>query len=117
MTETQKPDADSVARIILLMYGVLKNGNPFWIYVAVKPSKYKQFQDDQKAGTVDLVNFDKYGELVISGEGKSPPDDVTIKVAELYQTDPASFFQPVDPEEEVAKRVEKAAKKAEDDKK
>lgn len=111
MTDVSTPDADSVARIILLMYGVLKNDNPFWIYVAIKPSKYKEFQEVQQNGAIDLLNFEKFGELIISGEGQRPPDDVTLKVAELYQTDPASFFQPVDTEAEVAKRVEKASKK------
>lgn len=109
-TEPKKPDADQVARIILLMYGRLKNNNPFWIYVAVKPSMYKDFQAAQKDGSIDLLNFEKFGELIVSGEGQTPPDEITLKVAQLYQTDPSKFFTPMDPEAEVQKRVDEAAK-------
>jgi len=74
--------------MIVLMYGALENGNPFWVYVAVKPSRYQTMLKEQKEGTLDLYNFESYGEIIIAGDGKSPPDEVTLKVAEVYQTPP-----------------------------
>lgn len=75
-------------RTIVLVYGLLENGNPFWVFVAVKPSQYQQFIAAQKDGTLNLYQFAPYGEIIVSGIGKSPPDEITIKVAEMYQTDP-----------------------------
>lgn len=78
-------------RTIVLVYGLLENGNPFWVFVAVKPSQYNAFITAQKDGSLNLYEFAPYGEIIVSGEGKSPPDEVTIKVAEMYQTDPAKL--------------------------
>jgi len=78
-------------RTIVLVYGLLENGNPFWVFVAVKPSQYNAFITAQKDGSLNLYEFSEYGEIIVSGEGKSPPDEVTIKVAEMYQTDPAKL--------------------------
>lgn len=108
VTQNTAPGAtnpDDVARVIVLIYGLLEESRPFWCYVAVKPSKYQAFLDEQKAGTLNLFEFGKYGEIIISGEGSNPPDEVTLKVAEVYQTDPRKFFEPVDPDKEVAERV------------
>ncbi|MDX1975153.1 MAG: hypothetical protein SFT92_05705 [Rickettsiales bacterium] len=105
MTEL-KPNPDDLTRIILLIYGMMENGKPFWAYLAVKPTKYKDFNELNKAGKIDLYKFESYGEIIIAGEGKSPPDEITLKVAEMYQTDPATMFKPIDPEAEVKKRMD-----------
>lgn len=78
-------------RTIVLVYGLLENGSPFWVFVAIKPSQYQAFVNAQKDGSLNLYQFAPYGEIIVSGEGKSPPDEVTIKVAEMYQTDPAKL--------------------------
>ena len=98
----QKPKTDDLTRIIVLVYGMLDNGNPFWTYVAVKPSKYQGFLAAQKEGKLDLYDFGGYGEIIVSGESKLPPDEVTLKVAEMYQTDPSTLFKQGDPEKEAA---------------
>lgn len=103
--EKHSLDPDEVARIIVLVYGFLADEKPFWAYVAVKPSMYQEFQRRQQAGTLDLYQFDPLGEVIVSGTGETPPEDVTIKVAELYETDPRGFFQTVDPIKEVAEKV------------
>ena len=82
---TNNPD---LTRTIVLVYGLLESGNHFWVFVAVKPSKYQDFITAQKAGTLNLYQFTPYGEIIVSGVGKAPPDEITIKVAEMYQTDP-----------------------------
>ena len=97
MTETQ-PTNNDLTRTIVLVYGLLENGNPFWVFVAVKPSKYQDFMKAQKDGTLNLYQFTPYGEIIVSGVGSSPPDDITIKVAEMYQTDPDKLKEQVNGE-------------------
>lgn len=111
-----KSQKDDLTRIIVLVYGMLENGGPFWVFVAVKPSKYQPFLAAQKDGSLDLNRFDAYGEIIVSGEGRTPPDEVTLKIAEMYQTDPSTLFQPIDIEKEVEKKT-KIAKAKKDEKK
>lgn len=86
---TNKPANNTdLMRTIVLVYGLLEDGNPFWVFVAVKPSQYQNFINAQKDGSLNLYQFAPYGEIIVSGVGKSPPDEITIKVAEMYQTDP-----------------------------
>lgn len=96
MSNTEAELKDAITRTIVLVYGLLESGKPFWLYAAVKPSKYQAFLAEQKNGTLNLYEFQPYGEIIVSGEGKSPPDEVTLKVAEMYQTDPSLLFQQPD---------------------
>lgn len=95
MTE-QKPNPDLLSRIIVLMYGILESGGPCWIFSAVKPSKYQAFLTAYKESKLDVYNFEGFGEIIVSGEGKSPPDQITLKVAEMYQTSPSELLQPIE---------------------
>jgi hypothetical protein len=107
MNTTPQPSfaPDDVARILVLVYGFLADEKPFWAYVAVKPSMYPEFQRQQAAGALDLYKFEPFGEVIVSGSGEAPPDDVTLRVAELYDTDPRNFFTTVDPEQEIAEKI------------
>ena len=89
MTEENSED---VKRTIVLIYGVLDGTKPFWVFAAVKPSKYQLFQTAYQGGTLNIHAFSPYGEIIVCGEGKGPPDDVTLKVAEMYQTDSATLM-------------------------
>jgi hypothetical protein len=84
---------EDITRIIVLMYGMLDSGGPFWTFAAILPSKYAGFQQAQKDGTLDLHHFEPFGEIIVSGAGKAPPEEITLKVAELYQTDPTTLMQ------------------------
>ncbi len=86
---------DAITRTIVLMYGLMEDGGSYWVFAAVKPSKYPTMLAAQKDGTLDMYDFKPYGEIIVAGKGKSPPDEVTLKVAEMYQTDPATLLQPV----------------------
>lgn len=97
ITPNTAVNPDDVTRIIMLIYGKLENGGPFWCYVAVKPSKFEDFKQAEAAGRIDLYAFEPYGEVIVSAEGQTPPEEVTIKVAEMYGADPSTFFQPIDP--------------------
>jgi len=104
---SQNPiDADQVSRVIMLLYGKMDHGGPFWCYVAIKPSQFEAFKAAEAAGRIDLYNFDMFGEVIVSAEGKTPPEDVTLKVAEMYGADASTFFQPMDPMAEIDKKIE-----------
>lgn len=94
MTTPEAELKDAITRTIVLIYGLLADGGPCWIYAGVKPSKYQAFLAAQKDGTLNLYDFKPYGEIIVSGAGKSPPDEVTLKLAEMYQTAPNLLLQP-----------------------
>jgi len=86
MTQENLNPEDDRKRTIVLIYGILPDGQPFWLYAAVRSLNYQAFQDIFRAGKLDIHHFDPFGELIVIGKGKSPPDSVTLKVAEVYQT-------------------------------
>lgn len=96
---------DDVARIIVLLCGLMDHGGPFWCYVAVKPSQYGAFQAAQHGGSIDLYDFEAFGEVIVSGEGERPPIHVTEEVARMYETDARTFFRDIDPIAEIDKRI------------
>lgn len=113
-TSDENPyDPDKLSRVIMLLYGRMDHGGPFWCYVAVKPSKFEAFKAAEKAGTVDLYNFDDFGEVIVSAEGQTPPDEVTLKVAEIYGADASTFFQPIDPIAQINDKIEQYKKENE----
>jgi hypothetical protein len=105
-TPGDKYDPDNLSRVIMLLYGQMDHGGPFWCYVAVKPSRFEDFKIAEKAGKIDLYNFDEYGEVIVSAEGQTPPEEVTLKVAEMYGADASTFFQPIDPIAEIGKKID-----------
>jgi hypothetical protein len=111
VTPDNRYDPDNISRIIMLVYGTMEHGGPFWCYVAVKPSKYEAFKEAERNGTLDLYNFEPFGEIIVSAEGETPPEEVTIKVAEMYNTDPAKFFQPIDPMQVIDEKIEELKRK------
>ncbi len=101
-----KYDPDNLSRVIMLLYGQMDHGGPFWCYVAIKPSQFEAFKAAEKAGSIDLYNFDAFGEVIVSAEGQTPPEEVTLKVAEMYGADASTFFQPIDPIAEITKKID-----------
>jgi hypothetical protein len=95
MAEQSPNPNDDFKRVIVLFYGMLENGNPFWLFAAVKPNRYQPMLAAQKDGTFNIYQFESYGEILISGEGKAPPDEITLKIAELYQTSPEELLKSV----------------------
>lgn len=106
MADDDKYAPDNLSRVIMLLYGQMDHGGPFWCYVAVKPSQFEAFKAAEKAGSIDLYNFEPYGEVIVSAEGQTPPEEVTLKVAEMYGADASTFFQPIDPIAEIGKKIE-----------
>ena len=108
-----KYDPDALSRVIMLLYGKMDHGGPFWCYVAVKPSRFEAFKEAEKAGKIDLYKFEEFGEVIVSAEGKTPPEEVTKKVAEMYNADASTFFQPIDPIAEINRKIDELKAKDE----
>jgi len=98
-----------VARIVMLVYGLMSNSNPFWCFVAVKPTRYKELQGLVAAKKLDLRNYvaDGFGEIVVSGEGVVPPNDVVKTVAKMFDVPVRKLFDDVDPNDAISKEIEK----------
>lgn len=92
--------------IIMLLYGVMEHGGPFWCYVAIRPSRFEAFKIAEADGKIDLYDFDEFGEVIVSGEGEHPSREVTERVAELHGADPVGFFQQIDPLALIQRREE-----------
>lgn len=105
-TGDDKYNPDNLSRVIMLLYGKMDHGGPFWCYVAIKPSQFEAFKAAEAAGSIDLYNFDAFGEVIVSAEGATPPEEVTLKVAEMYGADASTFFKPIDPMAEIDKKIE-----------
>lgn len=101
-----KYNPDKLSRVIMLLYGKMEHGEPFWCYVAIKPSQFEAFKSAEAAGSIDLYDFEVFGEVIVSAEGKSPPEEVTMKVAEMYGADASTFFQPIDPIAEIGRKID-----------
>lgn len=76
---------ENTSRLITLVRGVMEQGGFYWCYVAVKPELVTKFQK-AVAEKYNIQNFvkDNYGEVVVSGRGKLPPQEITEKVAKMF---------------------------------
>jgi transcriptional regulator with XRE-family HTH domain len=83
-------------RKIVLVLGMLKNGNRSWLFAAIRPEMYSLFLTRYKADELYIHHLESLGEILLSGEGEMPPDDVTRKVAAMYNTTPDEFVSYID---------------------
>lgn len=86
MTTDVLPPPTTTSRVIMLTFGQMNHGGPYWCYVAVKPSRYDEFRQKMASMTYNMQQFDSegYGEIVVSGEGIRPPSAISKQVAALY---------------------------------
>ena len=112
MTENppQSPDehSDDIARIVMLVFGKTKDGKgSYWCYVAIKPSKHKLFMQLYQQGKMNLFDFEKsgFGEIIVSGKGRTPPSEITHQVAQIYQLNLNELFQETDGEAALEKKI------------
>jgi len=79
--------ADEHAGIIVLISGRDEDGvTPFWAFMDILPSKYIGFRKAQATG--ESFFLDDYGDILITGKGKEPPEDVVQEMREEYGFDP-----------------------------
>ncbi|MEZ5690223.1 MAG: hypothetical protein R3D71_00975 [Rickettsiales bacterium] len=91
-------------RLIILVRGLMNGGGFYWCYVAVKPELAKEFQKAIN-NKYNIQNFakDGYGEVIVSGRGRTPPQEVTDKVAEIYNIPAESLKEDEDTGANIAK--------------
>lgn len=85
MTDEELAEADKGPPVIVRYTGMLDDGTPYWAYIAVKPSKYKEFMAAVR-GDAPLMLID-YGEVLECGFGDTIPEDVTAKMRRDYGFD------------------------------
>ena len=78
--------ADNDAAILTYSHGTM-DGNPYWAYVAVKPSKYREFS--RRSAARESLVFKDYGTVLAGGFAASPPAEVVREMQEKYGADPA----------------------------
>lgn len=54
---------------------------------------------------LDLYNFDSIGEIIVSGDGPKPDDEITRQVAKMYDCDGEVRRTPTEIEAEIARRM------------
>lgn len=75
-------DADPKSAVIVRIIGTLDSGGPFWLYLAVKPSKYKEFM--QREGS---IRYADYGTVLRYGFEKGVPAAVTEEMKQCHGCD------------------------------
>lgn len=114
MSELTDPaEAERLARIVMLVYGKMDDGSPYWSYVAVRPSKYDYFMKYWRTGGINMQHFEKegFGEVVVSGRGVTPPQHVTRQVAEMFGHRIRDLFGDLDPTIVINKKIEQLKNK------
>lgn len=74
MTAEELAAADADSTVIERDHGVLEDGTPYWAYIAVKPSKYKDFK--RLTSQHAPINLSDYGNILKYGFDKQVPDYV-----------------------------------------
>ena len=74
--------ADATAAIIAYTTGTMADGRPYYAYLSVKPSKYREFYELSSARQSIVLN--DYGKIIVSGFAASPPNDVVRFMADKY---------------------------------
>lgn len=57
-------------------------GKPFFHYVMAHPKKIEKMQRDYQSGV--HVDFEEYGEILLSGWGESPPPEYDMIIEEYF---------------------------------
>ncbi|MDE3015578.1 MAG: hypothetical protein KGI29_01450 [Pseudomonadota bacterium] len=110
----QVHNPDDVARVVMLAFGNMESGGAYWCYVAVKPSRYEEFKRAMESRKYNMQNYakDGYGEVVVSGEGALPPQDVTRQVARMFNVPVKELFADADPIVLINKKIKQINEEA-----
>lgn len=77
--------ADEGASIIAYTDGVTASGRPYYAYIAVKPSKYREFYERTKAR--ESMRLGDYGKIIVYGYETKPPPAVVEHMREKFGFD------------------------------
>jgi hypothetical protein len=81
--ELQKADATSA--IIAYTNGVANDGRPYYAYIAVKPSRYREFYELTSARKTIVLN--DFGDIIEGDFEAAPPAHVVQRMREEYGFD------------------------------
>lgn len=96
------PSPDSQSLFTILCQGTRADGDPFWAYVEMKPTRIKQFRQAQADGIV--LDLEELGRIVEWGIGPEVPADTRERMEREHGVNHA--FE-TDLEREVKKRKKK----------
>ena len=87
ITPKQLESADKESALI--EFGTLHThkGDKFWYYLSIPPSKYPDYKKRHHAG--GSLNPKDYGEVLASGWGDLPPQDIIDEMKRLYGCNPS----------------------------
>ena len=82
MTEAVATKSEEKRNIVLIR-GLMEQGGFYWCYVAVKPELLGKLQSEI-AKKYNIQNYvkDGFGEVVVSGRGRTPPVEITHELTE-----------------------------------
>jgi hypothetical protein len=91
----------------MLAFGQMEQGGQYWCYVAIKPSRYDAFKQAMDSKQYNMQRFagDGYGEVIVSGEGVTPPQDITRQVANMFGIPIGQLFTVTDPKGAVSQQL------------
>lgn len=67
------PSPAQQSYMVILCEGYLSDGEPFWAYLQVAPTRARAFKEAQTRG---VFNIEEYGEILEWGKGDRVPDDI-----------------------------------------
>jgi hypothetical protein len=79
--ELKGMDADGAA-VIVLSYGTADDGRPYWAYIEVKPSKYKEFM--RRSMERKHITFAEYGTFLRYGYDPQVPETIKKEMEIKY---------------------------------
>jgi hypothetical protein len=78
-------EADKEMAILGYVHGTMEDGRPYYAYVAIKPSKYKEFHALTTARKAMVIGH--YGTVVAAGLQSEPPPAIAKKMRDVYGFD------------------------------
>jgi hypothetical protein len=84
-TEEELAVADETTVILGYINGTLADGRPYYAYVAITPSKYREFYELTAAR--QPLTIEDYGSIIMFGYDYAPPPEVVEKMHTDYGFD------------------------------
>ncbi len=84
-TSEELEKADRTSSIIAFTNGVAADGRPYYAYLAVKPSKYREFYE--LTANRQVLQLNDFGEIIKGGFEVSPPADIISFMRDEYGFD------------------------------
>ncbi len=82
-TKEELLEADNQISILVFSKGEMDNGDPYWAYIMVPPSKYVPMKQAEASG--NGFDLEEFGKIITYGIGANdPPEEVVKEMQEKY---------------------------------